>query len=1081
MDLFLLPWEVVGTTTRALPATHAATERAVVLGVTAVTDQHTAAMGACSQYGFCGTTDVQLRASSETFKWIYKEQGAVQGYHAIAPITRSSIDSLPVIGYYEAWSDRSKCHQTSPSDLPVDALTHVNYAFAYVDPSTYDITTMDAATPVRIFGDITALKITNPSLKIYVSIGGWTFSDNDTVTQPVFGDIAGHSANRETFANNLLKFMDQYGFDGVDLDWEYPGAGDRGGKEEDTKNYVLLMETIRKRFTKSGRDLGLTFTAPSSYWYMRWFDLPGMLKYADWMNLMSYDLHGVWDSSNPIGSVLHAHTNLTEIKLAAELLWRVNVKPHQVALGFGFYGRSFTLSDPTCTTIGCPFSGGADPGVCSETSGYLAYYEIDKILSNDSSIEVHHDKEAAVKYFTWNNDQWISYDDKETFEQKVEWANSVGFSGSLIWASDQDTYDFDAHKGLTGKEDLGSSENPRVLGLAMPLVQELDFELGRGCVKRDEVVDLDNPQASSCSPSVRVGYDKAGCKGGDGECGKPICCGAQSGLKNCQWRGGSGGKGSDCNGQCHAGEVKISSSSWGGTPGESGTGRCGRGSKALCCEMGTFDTLLAECYWTSGNGKSCDDGDEEVAHKWEGNSMSTVLSHGSSYCCPKADKMPLENCHWVGKGDCADNTCSASEVTLLTDNRGDSYSGCNWGRKKALCCTPNTEALQKMDCNVDVCDTLNEDYDCDDEDGIPVSPVYSFNKRSYQVNDGQVMWEYDSPHWLEKRAGAKPKPGDPRTMVVALTTMFKSAIFEDVHVTTRSYRPGLDLFKYDGANTLGIKGAYDLASTTCSSTAMQFVKLADIATRAGRAKWSAEHMQEFQMIPMFLRNAISGVLPSGAIMKAGKLDPYIFMTTWRAPYDVSLPQIGELVTDLASWAPPLTPNDRIFEVMGSAAYRTGMTLVPKGLNGVKASLFGLKDPVGYENFETLMEGTAAGDSEQAKLLAANLHETVAVFNYMNDAYLRTYLDMARVKLANEWMNYENYKGVENIGAMWKEWEEDFYATVVDNAATFMERSLAKIELGFTAQAAFNNPAVTQLLFTAGMLRKNLKQIRFSTN
>lgn len=81
--------------------------------------------------------------------------------------------------------------------------------------------------------------------------------------------------------------MRQYGFDGIDLDWEYPGAPDRGGKKEDTANYVLLMQTLRKTFDSSGGHFELTFTAPSSYWYLKWFDLPGLLKYADWVNLMS--------------------------------------------------------------------------------------------------------------------------------------------------------------------------------------------------------------------------------------------------------------------------------------------------------------------------------------------------------------------------------------------------------------------------------------------------------------------------------------------------------------------------------------------------------------------------------------------------------------------------------------------------------------------------------------------------------------------------------------------------------------------------------------------------------------------------
>ncbi|EAW17011.1 putative chitinase [Aspergillus fischeri NRRL 181] len=315
-------------------------------------------------------------------------------------------------------------------------LTNLNYAFAYIDPDSFQLMTMDAATRLSLFTDLANLKLTKPDLKIFISVGGWTFSDNNTLTQPVFGNIARSSSIREKFAKNVLAFLDEYGFDGVDIDWEYPGAGDRGGKPGDTKNYVELLQALRKEFDNSGRELGITFTAPSSYWYLRWFDLPGMLKYANWMNLMTYDLHGVWDSNNPIGSIVQAHTNLTEIKFATELLWRTKLSPSEIAIGFGFYGRAFTLADPSCTTPGCPFSGGAKPGVCTATSGYLAYYEIQKILSDNPHITPVHDKEAAVKYFTWDSNQWISYDDKDTFQEKLDWVNSHGFSGSLIWASD---------------------------------------------------------------------------------------------------------------------------------------------------------------------------------------------------------------------------------------------------------------------------------------------------------------------------------------------------------------------------------------------------------------------------------------------------------------------------------------------------------------------------------------------------------------------------------------------------------------------------------------------------------------------
>jgi chitinase len=84
--------------------------------------------------------------------------------------------------------------------------------------------------------------------------------------------------------------MKQWGFDGVDLDWEYPGAPDRGGHEEDSQNYVLLLEQMSAAFAVSGSNIGLSFTAPTSYWYLRWFKIDLMAKYVNWINLMTYDL-----------------------------------------------------------------------------------------------------------------------------------------------------------------------------------------------------------------------------------------------------------------------------------------------------------------------------------------------------------------------------------------------------------------------------------------------------------------------------------------------------------------------------------------------------------------------------------------------------------------------------------------------------------------------------------------------------------------------------------------------------------------------------------------------------------------------
>ena len=106
--------------------------------------------------------------------------------------------------------------------------------------------------------------------------------------------------------------------------------------------------------------------------------------------------------------------------------------------------RSFTLADAGCSKPGCAFSGASKPGPCSATEGILSYYEIKNILNGASTkkrdaITPTHDEKSAVNYFTFDNDQWVSYDDDRTFKQKVDWANGVGMGGGLIWASDLGT------------------------------------------------------------------------------------------------------------------------------------------------------------------------------------------------------------------------------------------------------------------------------------------------------------------------------------------------------------------------------------------------------------------------------------------------------------------------------------------------------------------------------------------------------------------------------------------------------------------------------------------------------------------
>lgn len=103
------------------------------------------------------------------------------------------------------------------------------------------------------------------------------------------------------------------------------------------------------------------------------------------------------------------HTNLTEIDQALSLLWRSGVSASNVVLGLAYYGRSFTLADPSCNEPGCRFTEGGKEGECSKAAGVLTMAEIERIRTTET-VDEQFDIEAAVKWMTWDSDQvrcWV--------------------------------------------------------------------------------------------------------------------------------------------------------------------------------------------------------------------------------------------------------------------------------------------------------------------------------------------------------------------------------------------------------------------------------------------------------------------------------------------------------------------------------------------------------------------------------------------------------------------------------------------------------------------------------------------------
>ncbi|MCJ1394843.1 hypothetical protein MMC18_007723 [Xylographa bjoerkii] len=320
------------------------------------------------------------------------------------------------------------CDQWYPEDIDPTLWTHINYAFALIDTSSFAIAQMNSY-DIEYYSRVIALKARNPSLRVFISVGGWGAGG------AVFSSMVSNSGNRAVFIESAMLLLQTYGFDGIDVDWEYPAAPDRDGTPADTENFVEFLKELR---AACGTSYGISATLPSSYWYLQGFDVVGMEPYVDWFNFMSYDIHGTWDGDSPFTqAVVAPHTNLTEAAEGLDLLWRNNINPSKVVLGLAFYGRSFTLATPSCNTPQCPFSGGGNPGSCTATSGILSDAEIQSIISANSLTPTL-DTNAAVKWITWGGNQWVSYDDSETFQLKRTFADNLCLGGTMTWALDLD-------------------------------------------------------------------------------------------------------------------------------------------------------------------------------------------------------------------------------------------------------------------------------------------------------------------------------------------------------------------------------------------------------------------------------------------------------------------------------------------------------------------------------------------------------------------------------------------------------------------------------------------------------------------
>ena len=337
-------------------------------------------------------------------------------------------DQKLVTGYYASWAAYSGY---TPLSIPADKLTHIKYAFANIG-SDLKIAIGDPAIDPANFSKLRQLKQQYPSVKTLISVGGWTWSGK-------FSDVALTDQSRTAFADSVVSFITTHGFDGVDLDWEYPvggGLSSNGRRPVDKVNFTLLMAKIREKLDVQGQIDGkhylLAFAGASGSFYANNTELDKLSGYVDFATIMTYDMHGPWAGSlTDFNAPLYRPTESSpQYKWSCDdavNLWiSKGFSKKKILMGIPFYGIKFNGVPNTNNGLYQSFSSG----------GSIAY---DKIVSTYLNNEVYNrfiHVDARVPWL-FDGSTFISYDNPESVAEKAAYIKNKDIGGAVIWELSQ--------------------------------------------------------------------------------------------------------------------------------------------------------------------------------------------------------------------------------------------------------------------------------------------------------------------------------------------------------------------------------------------------------------------------------------------------------------------------------------------------------------------------------------------------------------------------------------------------------------------------------------------------------------------
>ena len=205
----------------------------------------------------------------------------------------------------------------------------------------------------------------------------------------------------------------------------------------------MLLQEIRDAFEREALDsskkrLLLTAALPAHCDLLkRFYELSKLSRYLDWINLMAYDMHGVWAKcTGPQSPLDHYDPCIVSV---IQLLLSSGLQPHQLVIGLPSYAKTFQLisEEQQPVGFGAPTKGHGAPGPITQAAGTLASYELDRTSSEKP--HTINDALTCTGYMNANT-LWATFDTAQSAARKANYVVDNKLGGMMMWSLDLDDF-----------------------------------------------------------------------------------------------------------------------------------------------------------------------------------------------------------------------------------------------------------------------------------------------------------------------------------------------------------------------------------------------------------------------------------------------------------------------------------------------------------------------------------------------------------------------------------------------------------------------------------------------------------------